>query len=422
MKQKNITAIILAAGAGKRFWPFSTNKVLFPFFGKPLINFTADMPQDVTRIVIIADPKNAGTFRTLKSSVPTTVVVQASPNGMADALLSAKKEVQSGSIMILIADDVTEVNVVEPLLHAARSTDASGLLVGWKTPTYFPGGYLMLDGTRITGVAEKPKPGSQPSSFVYISTQYFADSDALFSRIESTSSAKDDVYEKALTSLMAEKQFLMIPYTGAFASLKYPWHVLDVMNILFTKLQSHKGKNVVIKNNVVIEGPVHIEDNVKIFENTKIVGPCYIGKNTIIGNNCIIRGSHIGEDCVVGFNCDVTRSYVGNNCWFHSNYIGDSVCEENISLGAGAALANLRLDDGDIKGTGRNKLGAMIARGVRIGVNASIMPGVKIGKNSFIGSGVVLEKDLPEDSFCLAKPGYVVTKNKKTASVRNIHI
>ena len=83
-------------------------------------------------------------------------------------------------------------------------------------------------------------------------------------------------------------------------------------------------------------------------------------------------------------------------------------------MGAGATLANLRLDDAEIKETGRNKLGAMIGMGVRIGVNASVMPGVKIGKNSFIGAGVVLTRDLPEDSFCALKPGFTVTKNVKS--------
>jgi acetyltransferase-like isoleucine patch superfamily enzyme len=50
------------------------------------------------------------------------------------------------------------------------------------------------------------------------------------------------------------------------------------------------------------------------------------------------------------------------------------------------------------------------------------MPGIKIGKNSFVGSGVVLEKDLPEDSFCTVKPGYVIKKNKKIAPVRKIRV
>jgi bifunctional UDP-N-acetylglucosamine pyrophosphorylase/glucosamine-1-phosphate N-acetyltransferase len=92
------------------------------------------------------------------------------------------------------------------------------------------------------------------------------------------------------------------------------------------------------------------------------------------------------------------------------------VLENNVSMGGGAKLANLRLDDGEISGTGRNKLGAMIGQGVRIGINASIMPGVKIGKNSFVGSGVILDRDLPEDSFCVAKSAYTVTKNRAQAS------
>ena len=90
--------------------------------------------------------------------------------------------------------------------------------------------------------------------------------------------------------------------------------------------------------------------------------------------------------------------------------------EGNSSMGSGAVLANLRLDDGEII-PGKNKLGAMIGKGVRIGVNASIMPGVKIGRDSFIGSGVVLDTDLEDGSFCFAKSGYSIKKNLKRAPV-----
>ena len=41
---------------------------------------------------------------------------------------------------------------------------------------------------------------------------------------------------------------------------------------------------------------------------------------------------------MTGFNTDITRSYIGDNCWFHSNYIGDSVLEGNVSMGSGAAI------------------------------------------------------------------------------------
>jgi bifunctional UDP-N-acetylglucosamine pyrophosphorylase/glucosamine-1-phosphate N-acetyltransferase len=194
--------------------------------------------------------------------------------------------------------------------------------------------------------------------------------------------------------------------------------MMDVFLSTITKKNIHKS--VVIKDHVTIEGPVLIEEGVKIFEGSKIVGPVYIGKHTIVGNNNIIRSSMIGSDCVTGFNTDITRSYIGNNCWFHSNYVGDSILGDDISLGSGAVFANLRLDDGEISSivkkekisTGKNKLGAMIGSHVRIGVNASIMPGIKIGSGSFIGSGVILDKDIEDKQFCVGTPSsYTVKAN-----------
>ena len=65
--------------------------------------------------------------------------------------------------------------------------------------------------------------------------------------------------------------------------------------------------------------------------------------------------------------------------------------------------------------TGRVKLGAMIGKDVRIGINVSIMPGIKIGTHSFIGSGIILDKDIPNDSFCIAQASsFEVKKNIKT--------
>ena len=127
---------------------------------------------------------------------------------------------------------------------------------------------------------------------------------------------------------------------------------------------------------------------------------------------------------MTGFNTEITRSFIGDNCWFHRNYAGDSVLDEDVGIGSGTVLANFRLDEREVASqvsgvkikTGRFKLGAIIGEGVRLGVNASVMPGVKIGANSFIGAGVVLDRDLPAESFCVAKKAYSVSKNKYQAT------
>lgn len=427
MKQKG-TALVLAAGIGKRFWPFTTSKVLFPFFEKPLLDFSVrDVIGDsISSIVLVASPGNKQALVSLSFPIPTTVVVQESAEGgMADAIRAAAKEISHKPLLVIIADDLTIPSMYERVLASAKA-DIDGVLPVFHTPAYFPGGYVAFSQNRPVGIVEKPKPGEEPSPYVYFGAQYFANADTLLAALERSNKTTDDQYEQALTDMMKTQTFAVTAQDEPFVSLKYPWHVLNVLEYLLShRLVPGKGKHVEIRNNVSIEGAVYIGNNVKIFENTKIVGPVYIGDNTIIGNNNIIRDSYIGKGCVTGFNTDITRSYVGDSCWFHSNYIGDSVLEGNVSMGSGSVLANLRLDEGGItssiagvmQSTGRTKLGAMIGKNVRIGVNTSVMPGVKIGSDTMIGAGITIDQDIPDRSFCVGTPSsFQIKENKKVVA------
>lgn len=420
MKQE-LVAVILAGGAGSRFWPLTTNKIVFPFFGKSFFDFSVRnvLPKEVSRAVIVTGRDNRSALDTVRLPVGSVTVLQQKPLGMADALLAAASEIAGSELVILIADDLVDSGLIKRVVTRGRTSGAFGVIPGWKTEKYFPGGYLKTENHRIVGITEKPGEGKVPSPYVAISGHYVRNSDVLLGELtRMRTTGGDDVYERTLTAIAQHEEFAMEPYEGKFVSLKYPWHVLDGMEYLLTQLRPHRGKGVEICDHVVIEGDVYLDDGVKIFENTKIVGPCYIGKNTIIGNNNIIRASHIGSNCVTGFSTDIARSYIGDHCWFHANYIGDSVVEREVSMGFGAVLANLRLDDEEIATregdnkipTGRNKLGGIIATGVRIGVNASIMPGVKIGKRCFVGPGVVLSGDLPQQTFCQQKTEYILKK------------
>jgi len=429
MESRETVALVLAGGVGARFWPLTTNKILFPFAGQALFQHAviSRLPKAVSRMVIVTSPGLQEQFTSMNFSIPHTVIVQHNPLGMGDAVLSAKSQIAGCSVLIIIADDLVDTTLYEEVLKKAHASHSFGVIPGWKTKEYFPGGYLhMVDGS-VTGIIEKPGKGNEPSEYVDISGHFIRSADTLIEVLTRTTTASDDQYEKALTHLMQSQEFTVLPYEGSFTSLKYPWHVLDIMDMILSGTRDYRGKNVTIKPNVIIEGPVYIEDNVIIYEHTKITGPVYIGSSTIIGNNNIIRHSMIGSGCVSGFNTDITRSYVGDNTWFHSNYIGDSVLEGNISLGSGAVLANLRLDEdiihSNIKGvrthTSRNKLGAVIGSRVRIGVNASTMPGVKIGSDSFIGSGAVVDRDITDSSYCVSGQSLIIKPNRTSVLSAN---
>lgn len=420
---KKLIAVVLAGGSASRFWPFATSKVLFPFLGTKLFDYSVSqmLPPEVTDVVIISNNDNKKALESVHLNKPTLAVLQPQPLGMADALLSAAGVIKDAQLLIIIADDVVSPSPFRSVVTRGRKGDVFAVLPSWKPDVYFPGGYLRLDGERVLAVVEKPGAENTPSPRATTSGHFIADSNILLTELARMKSDCDDVYERTITMLAMREKITHVPFTGTFASLKYPWNVLDIQQVLFKNyLKPHRGKHTIMKSNVFIEGIVAIGENVKIFENAKIIGPCYIGDNTVIGNNSIIRESSIGNNCVIGFNTDITRSYIGDDCWFHSNYIGDSVLEGNISMGAGAALANLRLDDGEIfslvKGvrtpTGRNKLGSMIAAGARIGVNVSVMPGIKMGSKTFVGSGIILDKDIPEKSFVApVKNSYTVGPN-----------
>lgn len=428
--KKDCVAVVLAGGEGKRFWPLETSKSMFPFCDLPLLvhNLQRLKKTGITEVIVVFHPQDKETIDQLNvAGLTIRTVVQPKPNGMAGAVLSAATQLQGRPCFIMNAEDLVDEKLYKNLKRHIGGNHIA--LVGRKVHQYFPTGYYVLKGTNAVGVVEKPGEGNEPSDLAKVVFDYFPDSKRFIELLLSTKSESDDIYEKALNELLKDGKAKIVPYDGYWYPTKYPWHILDVMDRLLLDMPEYRGKNVEIKSNVVIEGPVYLGDNVKIFENTKITGPCSIGDNTIIGNNNIIRHSQIGRNCVTGFNTDITRSYIGDNCWFHSNYIGDSVLEGDISMGSGSVLANLRLDDGDIfsmvKGvrlnTHRTKLGAIIGRHVRIGVNTSVMPGVKIGGNSMIGAGLRIDRDIADGSFAAGNVSLTVAKNTRKVARDRSH-
>jgi bifunctional UDP-N-acetylglucosamine pyrophosphorylase/glucosamine-1-phosphate N-acetyltransferase len=213
----------------------------------------------------------------------------------------------------------------------------------------------------------------------------------------------------------------VVPYPDFWAPIKYPWHILEVVNHFLNTCQPRISASASISEKATIEGKVIIGDNVRVLENAVIRGPVYIGPNCIIGNNALVRDySHIGADCVIGYCTEVKSSYIGDRCWFHSSYIGDSVIGKDCSFGAGTVLANFRFDEQNISvrvgdeviDTGRDKLGAIVGDNCKTGINASVMPGTRIGPNSIVGSHVCLTKDLEPGKKILAEPHYRVLRNQ----------
>lgn len=424
---KEITVIILAAGDSTRFWPLGDKNSII-FLEKNLVYQKIKQlgKHGFAAFLIVVNREYNVNWEKLKTdfnNLKIDIVLQEKTAGMAGAILSCGDYIQNKKILIVSPNDVYEDYLISDFVKV-YSQDPDGVIVGKSVDEYYPGGYITQKNGLVTSIVEKPAVTKVPSNVVNIVFHYLKNANILLKKMKDIKLQTDDLYEKALQSLIDQGViFRLLTYRGFWGHLKYPWHVLPLTDYFLNNIKRSKINKVNIQKNVHISGPVVLEDDVTIRENSQIIGPAFIGHGTTIGQNSLIRQSMVGSKCMIGFSTEIARSYIGNNCYFHKNYVGDSVIMDSLIMGAGAILANYRLDGGKIKSmvvgkridTGRFKLGAMIGKNVRLGINSSIMPGIKVGDNSVIGSAVLLDKDIENNRFVWQKSSYIKKVIKKLA-------
>jgi len=420
-------AVFLCGGRGKRMFPITEDKFLLDFLGKPLLEHQIKVACDagLSHFVIIGNPENTAKIEQITKKIPGVKVdlaLQKESSGIADALKSAEPFLH-GQLLVINPNDVFSSSAYTKIISEAEKATASSYILGYQVHQYFPGGYLQANSqNELLHIVEKPNPGEEPSNLVNILIHCHTKTEELLSYIETVQTTRDDVYECALDNMVkAGLKIKVVPYSDFWAPIKYPWHIFKVMEYFLDNAQRYIASSARISGKATIEGNVILSDNVRVLENAVIRGPVYIGANSIIGNNALVRDySHIGSSSVIGYSTEVKHSYIGDNCWFHSNYIGDSIVDDNCSLGAGTVLANFRLDEGNIQikvgnslvDTGHDKLGAIMGRGCRVGVNASLMPGVRVGPDSFVGPQICLREDLRANKTALLESRYQIEDNE----------
>jgi len=423
--------ILLAAGRSSRLQPIH-DKNLLEFGGKTLLEhqISALKKAKMRDIVVVASKNNVASIESIIRNYKNVAVVEQKDleEGMKGAVMAGAKLVKHPNIMVMNGNDYFDDELFESVIKASKEGGVDGVIAGKKMAQYFPGGYLKFTKKGfITDIVEKPGEGNEPSKLVNLVCHVYNDFPEFLTYLKAVKSKKDDKYEVAIDDYIKKggAKLFAQKYTGEWSALKYPWHVLGMMNHFLAQQEPKISKSAEISPSAIIEGNVVIEKNVKVFHNAVIQGPAYIGEGAVIANNALVRGSMVGRGCVVGFGTEVARSYLNHDVWMHSNYIGDSIIDSNVSFGAGTVLGNLRFDEENIKvsvkkerlDSGMNKLGAIIGSGTRFGINASTNPGVKIGKNCFVGGNVLVEKDVEDGKMVLLEQRLKVVGNSKMVSV-----
>jgi bifunctional UDP-N-acetylglucosamine pyrophosphorylase/glucosamine-1-phosphate N-acetyltransferase len=290
--------------------------------------------------------------------------------------------------------------------------------------THFPGGYISVDGDRIVGIVEKPKPGEEPSDLVNIVIHAHKRA-ALVQALADIPDLKGDGYSQVEQLLMQRSRYELARYTGTWYAFKYPWDAIKALPLflgLITKPSIHPTAK--IHPSAVIEGPVVIDEGASVLAHAIITGPVYIGPQSVVGYGTIVRGGSIGHHCAVNGRSEIKNCVLYPHVWTHGTYLGDSVIAENVSFGNGCNAGNLRLDEDEIASsvrgtklnTGLKKFGTAVGEGCRFGFGVGLYPGVKVGRHTFVASHALLASDVPEKRFIHVQNGVLDVRENTTSA------
>ena len=182
---KSRKGIVLAGGSGTRLYPItnSISKQLLPVYDKPMIYYpiTTLMLAGIKDILIISTPSDLGLFKNMLGDgsqwgVNFSYESQASPDGIAQALIIAENFLNNESSALVLGD-----NIFFGASMAERLDAASNFQEGAKVFAYHvndPDRYGVVEfnnENKVLSLEEKPK---SPKSNYVVTGLYFYDSEA----------------------------------------------------------------------------------------------------------------------------------------------------------------------------------------------------------------------------------------------------
>ena len=388
-------ALILAAGKGTRMWPLSENtpKPLLPLGGLPIIERQIQELKKVgvENLYILIGYRMKEISDYLKGrelDVKITYIVQEQQKGTGHAVNQAKGKIK-GSFYCLNGDIVINAENLERL---GSNEDKLTMMVT-KVADGSNFGVVESKNGYLVSIIEKGISGEG-----VINAGIFLFNEKIFTAIDGIGKSIRGEYELTDALGSISDQIHIIEYQGQWKDIGNPWELITANEeYMKDKFDNIEG---IVEDYVTIKGNLNLGKGSILKSGTYIEGPVWIGENCVVGPNAYLRGGTV----LCGKNKIGASTEVKNTIFLkgakapHHNYVGDSIIGEDTNLGSGTKIANLRFDKKTIELThqgekidsGRRKLGAILGKNVKTGINASINAGSIIGNDVRIGPNTLV--------------------------------
>ncbi|KPU42801.1 bifunctional protein GlmU [Oxobacter pfennigii] len=439
---KDICAVILAAGEGKRM-KSKHSKVTHKLCGKAIIEHVIHSVKaaGIDDVIVVVGHKADEVKGSIKDDVK--FALQDIQLGTGHAVMCAESFISRDSSVTLILTGDTPIITKETIsnlvkYHIENEFCASILTADFDNPTGY--GRIVRDITgNVQKITEQRDANEEELKIKEINSGiYCFISEKLVNALKkiSNNNTQGEYYlTDVIEILKSENQPIGAFKTsdnheimGINSRQQLAEAVLMMRKRKINKLMED-GVTIVDPDSVYIDADVSIGMDTIIYPNSIIEGKTVIGEDCIIGpnsrivncvvhdgveiNNSVALGSEIksnthigpfayirpecviGQDVKIGDFVEVKKSVIGDGTKAsHLSYIGDSEVGKNVNIGCGTVTVNY---------DGRNKHKTIIGDNVFVGCNANLVAPVKINDNSYVAAGSTITDEVPEGALAIAR-------------------
>ncbi len=410
---EGVTAIILAAGEGKRMRS-RRPKVLHPLCGRPLIDYAVRAARTVAdRLVMVVSPRAEDVVTAAGAGV--SAVEQRERLGTGHAVLQARTACGDAQTILVLPGDMPllTAETFERLLSHHAATGAAVTLV--TAVVAEPQGYgrVLRQRGRVTRIVEERDATDDQKRITEINTSvYCFDARRLWPALSEVRSDNDQG-EYYLTDVIG----ILARAGGRIEAITVhdPAEALGVNDrrqlAIVAAIQRRRILDRLMEAGVTILDPAttYIEDMVAIGPDTIVYpqvfieGPTTIGAECVVQSGCHVRSSRLGDRVLLKPYCVLTDSVVEEDAQI------EPFCHlrPQAMIGSGARIGNFIVNVG--AGTiicnydGVDKHETWIADRVFVGSNSTLVAPLTIGEGAYVAAGSTITRDVPPGALALGR-------------------